>query len=186
MSQDLNHEIAERISELRALQELSTAQMAERLHVDEAAYVRMESGSEDLSVSCLNEIAQALQVDLSLLLTGKESRMNSFCVTRAGKGVAVNRRKQYRYEALAQNFHGKHVEPLLVVCPTKGEDASVALNSHPGQEMDYILEGRLKVVLCGNEIVLNPGDCIYFDSNNPHGMAAVGDQPARFIAIVIE
>lgn len=185
MTQDLNHEIAERICELRDLQEVTTAEMAEKLGVTEETYLKMESGSEDLSVSCLNEIAQILNVDLSLLLTGKESHAIAFTVTRAGKGVQVNRRKQYQYSALFPNFKGKVIEPLLVTCPSKGEDASVALNSHPGQEMDYVLEGKLKIVLCGNEIVLGPGDSIYFDSSNPHGMAAVGDCPAKFIAIVI-
>ena len=185
MSQDLNNEIATRIRELRQLQELTTAQVAEKLGVEESVYVKMESGSEDLSVSCLNEISQILEVELSLLLTGKESRMSSFAVTRAGKGVRVNRRKQYQYDELVPNFKGKFIEPLLVTCPSKGEDASVALNSHPGQEMDYVLEGTLKVVVCGNEIILNPGDTIYYDSNNPHGMAAVGDKPAKFIAIIM-
>ena len=185
MSQEFNQEIATRIRELRELQEITLAEMSKRLGVSEESYKVMESGSEDLSASLLNEIAQILNVDLSLLLTGKESRMNSFAVTRAGKGFRVERRKQYQYESLVSNFKGKRIEPFVVTCPSKGEAAEVSLNSHPGQEMDYILEGTLKVVVCGNEIILNPGDTIFYDSSNPHGMAAVGDKPAKFIAIIM-
>ncbi len=181
---DINREIAERIRELRELRELSTAHMASVLGLSEEAYRTLESGTEDISASRLNDIAHELRVDLALLLTGKESRMSTFTVTRAGQGVSVARRKQYQYQQLAANFTGKKIEPFIVTCPAKGEDASVALNSHPGQEMDYILEGTLKVVVCGNEIILHPGDTIYYDSSNPHGMAAIGDQPAKFIAII--
>lgn len=181
----INQEIADRIRELRELKEMSVDQMAQALSVTPERYQVLESGSEDISASKLNQIAQLFNVDLALLLTGKESRMNTFTVTRAGKGVTVERRKQYQYQALAANFTGKHGEPFLVTCPAKGEDAAVSLNTHPGQEMDYILEGCLKVVICGNEIILNPGDTIFFDSSHPHGMAALGNSPAKFIAIIM-
>ena len=57
-------------------------------------------------------------------------------------------------------------------------------HSHEGQEFDYVLEGTLKIVLGGNELYLQPGDSIYYDSSLPHVMYAVeGD--CRFIAVVI-
>lgn len=182
---EINRDIAARIKELRELRELSAAQMAQSIGVSEDDYLVMESGTADISASRLNEIAHLLGVDLALLLTGKESRMNTFTVTRAGKGVSVQRRSQYQYQALAANFSGKKGEPFLVTCPSHGDDAKAALNSHPGQELDYILEGTLKVVICGNELILQPGDSIYFDSTYPHGMVALGDKPARFIAIIM-
>ena len=182
---DINMEIASRIRELRELKEIKAETVAAALGVDPAAYLKMESGSEDISASRLNEIAHQLGVDLSLLLTGKESRMSTFTVTRAGQGVTIQRRKEYQYQALAANFTGKRAEPFVVVVPPTPEGTPVPVNSHPGQEMDYMLEGQLKVVVCGNEVVLNPGDTIYYDSSNPHGMVAVGGQPARFIAIIL-
>ena len=178
-------EIAVRIKELRELSGISTAEMAASLDLSEAAYQSYEAGKEDISASRLYEIAQKLGVDLALLLTGSTPRMNTFCVTRNGKGVKVERRKQYQYQALAANFANKKAEPFLVTVPVRGDDAEVALNQHPGQELDYVLEGCLKVVVCGNEIILQAGDCIYYDSSNPHGMLAMGEKPAKFIALII-
>ena len=49
----------------------------------------------------------------------------------------------------------------------------------------YVLEGTLKIVLGGNELYLQPGDSLYYDSSLPHVMYAVeGD--CRFIAVVIK
>ena len=178
-------EIASRVKELRELSDISLAEMAEKLNVSETFLEAYEKGTEDISASKLYEIAQILNVDLALLLTGDSPKMDVFTVTRAGKGVAVDRRRQYKYQALAANFANKKTEPFLVTIPSKGEDAEVSLNSHPGQEFDYVLEGTLKLVIHGNVIILNPGDCIYYDSNNPHGMAAIGDTPTKIIALIM-
>lgn len=178
-------EIANRVKELRELSDFTTAEMAECIQASEEWYKSYEAGNEDISASRLYEISQKLGVDLALLLTGEAPRMNRFCVTRKGKGIVVNRRQQYHYQALASNFTNKKTEPFLVTVPPSSPDVEVATNSHPGQEMDYILSGTLKVVICGNVIILNEGDTIYFDSNNPHGMAAIGNQPATFIAIIM-
>jgi quercetin dioxygenase-like cupin family protein len=64
-----------------------------------------------------------------------------------------------------------------------GED--IHLNSHPGQEFNYVLEGTLKIVIDGHELVLEVGDSLYFDATKPHGMQAIGDQTARFLAIIL-
>lgn len=178
-------EIAERVRELRELSGLTPAEMAGCVDWSEAAYAAFEAGQEDISASRLHEIAQKLGVDLALLLTGKTPRMNVFAVTRKGEGVAVERRRQYQYEALAYNFAGKKAESFVVAVPVSEPGAEIALNSHPGQEMDYILEGTLKVVICGNELILTPGDSIYYDSSYPHGMATVGARPARFLAVIL-
>ena len=129
----INQEIADRIRELRELKEMSVDQMAQALSVTPERYQVLESGSEDISASKLNQIAQLFNVDLALLLTGRESRMNTFTVTRAGKGVTVERRKQYQYQALAANFTGKHGEPFLVTCPAKGEDITVVMGVNDEQ-----------------------------------------------------
>jgi quercetin dioxygenase-like cupin family protein len=43
----------------------------------------------------------------------------------------------------------------------------------------------LLVNLAGKEIILNPGDSLYFDSLQPHGMRALDGKPARFLAAIM-
>ncbi|MEG2702741.1 MAG: cupin domain-containing protein, partial [Clostridia bacterium] len=64
-------------------------------------------------------------------------------------------------------------------------DAVKQAHSHEGQEFDYVLAGTLKIVLGGNELYLQEGDSVYYDSGLAHAMYAVeGD--CRFIAVVIK
>ncbi|MDK2892264.1 cupin domain-containing protein [Methanohalophilus sp.] len=176
-------EIALRIKELRELSGTSQEEMASFLDISVEDYRKYESGELDLPVSILFEIAHQLKVDMTVLLTGEDPRMDIFAITRKGEGVNVERRRQYKYEALAPNFIHKKAEPFLVtVEPQSGEQTTP--NSHPGQEFDYVLEGTLKVIIHDNEIILHEGDSIYFDSSYSHSMQVIGNKPVRFLAII--
>jgi quercetin dioxygenase-like cupin family protein len=48
-----------------------------------------------------------------------------------------------------------------------------------------MLEGQLKICIGDNELILNPGDSVYFDSAIPHGMQAMNGRVARFVAVVL-
>lgn len=177
-------EIASRISELRKLSEISAEDMADYLHVDLKTYQEYEDGEKDIPASILYEIAHKLGVDMGLLLTGEETRMHIFNVTRKGKGVRVERRKQYRYENLAEKFIHKKAETFLVTVEPR-EEGRPSTNSHPGQEFDYILEGTIRFYIHDNEIILKAGDSIFFDSSYEHAMEALNNKEAKFLAIVM-
>lgn len=176
-------EIGSRILELRELSDISAEEMAKYLNIDIETYNEYENGVSDIPASILYEIAHKFNVDMGLLLTGEETRMHIFTITRKGKGVAVERRKQYKYENLAQKFIHKKAEPFIVIVEPKEEIPSK--NSHPGQEFDYVLEGTLKIYIHNNEIILNEGDSIFYDSTYEHAMEAMNNKPAKFLAIVM-
>jgi quercetin dioxygenase-like cupin family protein len=110
--------------------------------------------------------------------------MRSYTLTRKDKGVGADRRKDYKYQALAGNFQNRKADPFIVVVEPK-EGSSVSVNSHPGQEFNYMLVGKLKFFIGSKEMVLEPGDSIYFDSGLPHGMLALENKTAKFLAIIL-
>ena len=178
-------EIAQRISELRELSDISPEEMADYLDIPLDVYLGYENYTSDIPASDLFEISHKLGVDMGLLLTGEETRMNIFTVTRKGKGIRVERRKQYQYENLAEKFIHKKAETFMVTVEPRNDGSKPSTNSHPGQEFDYVLEGTLKFYIHDNEIILNEGDSIFFDSQYEHTMKTLNDKPARFLAVVL-
>lgn len=181
---DYNKDIGQRIKELRELSDIEIKEMAEKLDIDEETYIQYENGEIDIPASFLYEIANNFQVDLGLLLTGEESRMSIFDLTRKDKGISVNRRKEYKYENLCEKFIHKKAEMFIVTVDPK-EDTIPSLNAHPGQEFNYILEGSLKLYIHNNEIILNEGDSVFFDSTHRHAMVALNDKKAKFLAAIM-
>ena len=181
---EYNKDIGNRIRELRELSDITIKEIAEKLNIDEEIYIQYENGDIDIPASFIYELANIFKVDLGLLLTGEESKMTIFDVTRANKGVSVDRSKEYTHENLCSNFIHKKAETFLVtVDPEKNPTPS--LNSHPGQEFNYVLEGSLKIYIHNNEIILNEGDCIFFDSTHRHAMVALNGKPAKFLAMIM-
>ncbi len=178
-------EIALRIKELRELSDINTKEISEYLGISEEEYQKYEGGDVDISASVLFEIAHKLGVDMGLLLTGEETRMHIFTVTRKDKGVEVERRKQYKYQNLAEKFIHKKAEPFIVKVEPRADGKKPSTNSHPGQEFDYVLEGEMKFYIHDNEIILKEGDSIFFDSSYEHAMEALNNQPAKFLAIIL-
>jgi len=177
-------EMATRIKTLRESLEISPETIANNLKLSLDQYMEYESGEADIPASLLLNIASQLDVDMAVLLTGENPRMKFFTVTRKDKGVAVERRSQYKYQNLASNFIHKKAEPFLVTVEPKPQGTKPEMNSHQGQEFNYVVQGVLKVYILGNELTLRKGDSVYFDSECPHAMEAMENEPAKFLAII--
>lgn len=131
-------EIALRIRELRKLSDISTEDISAYLKISVEEYQKYEEGNVDIPASIVFEVAQKLGVDMGLLLTGEENRMHIFTVTRKDNGAAVQRRKQYKYENLAEKFIHKKAEPFIVTVEPRSDGTNPSTNSHAGQEFAAI------------------------------------------------
>jgi transcriptional regulator with XRE-family HTH domain len=177
--------IASRIKELREISGLSAESFANELNIETDLFLNYESGNTDIPVGFLFKIAHRCNLELSALLRGDEPKLHVYSVVRKGKGLNVDRRKQYQYESLAYNFIHKKAEPFVVTVEPQDAEIPFEFNSHPGQEFNFVLEGTLLIVVDKHEIILNEGDSVYFDSGYPHAMKALNDRKARFLAFIV-
>ena len=184
-----NHEqilsIAARIKELREISDFQPQDAARRLQISLDEYLSYESGEKDIPISAVIALAEFFGVEVSALLTGGDPRLATYSLTRAGKGVNMAHAHGYSYQALVNNFSGKIAEPFLVTLEPHQANTPVAQNEHSGQEFDYVLEGVMRLVIGETELVLNAGDCVYFNSSYPHGMQPLGETPLKFLAVVL-
>lgn len=177
-------QIAARLKGLRDVLNISSAEAAKTCGIDEQIYLAYELGEKDIPVGVLHRMSQQYGVELSVLLTGNEPRMQHYSVTRKNKGESFERTKAYKYQALAGSFINRKAEPFEVtVCP-KPAGTAFCLNAHPGQEFNYVLEGRMQFNIDGKVMILEAGDSIYFNSGLPHGMLALDNQDCRFLALI--
>lgn len=176
-------QVAARIKEIRDISGVTMETLAAEFNVPKQVYQDYENGQVDIPVSILYKIGRRFNLELASLLTGEEPRLHTYSLTRNGKGVSVERRKDYKYQSLAFNFVHKKIEPFLVTVEPDSSD-KISYNSHPGQEFNYVLEGTLKVVIDGQEVTLNEGDTLFFDSGKNHGMKAMNGKTAKFLAII--
>jgi len=177
-------EIAMRLRGIREATGFSPEALAEASGVTVQDVLAFESGDKEIPVSYLYEVAKACGVDLTALLTGDEAHLQAYSLVRGGQGLSVDRRKAYKYQALAYRFHKPAMEPFLVTVPAK-EESEMEFNRHLGEEFIYMLRGRLEVRLGDDVVTLEPHDSLYISSRTPHAMRGLDGAEAEFLDVII-
>ena len=180
-------EMAARIKELREIENLSVAEMAIKTDVSESEYLACENGESDLNFAFIYRCALAFNVDVTSIIEGHSPKLSNYVYTKAGKGQKIEKAHGMTYFNLASAFKNRIAEPLFVhsVYDEEKQHNDIELTTHAGQELDIVIEGKLKVQVGEHYEVLGPGDSIYYDSSTPHGMIAVDGSDCTFYAIVL-
>ena len=180
-------EMAGRIRALREIEGLEPSQMAAKTGVSTEEYVRCESGESDLNFAFIYRCALALNVNVTEIIEGYSPKLKSYTVTRAGAGQEIAKAHGMVYYNTAYAFQNRIAEPLFVrsAYSEEAQHKDIELTTHAGQELDIVIEGKLMVQVGEHTEVLSAGDTIYYDSDTPHGMIAVGGQDCVFYAIVL-
>jgi len=175
-------DIAIRIKGLRLLSGFTEEEVAETINLSVKDYVKYENGEDDIPVSMLYEMADYFKVNLTEILTGISPKLHDVCQVKRGEGLKIERYDQYDFQSLAYKYANRKIEPLLVTLDWKNTPELV---SHKGQEFNFCLEGRMKVVVGNEDYVLNSGDSLYFNSMIPHKMIALDNKTAKFLTIIL-
>lgn len=181
-------EVAGRIRALREDVDLTMQEMADATGRSVAEYAAQESGEEDLSFTFLYKCAQRLGVDVIELLTGENPHLSGYSLTRAHDGLSIKRRAGFEYLHKAPYFKNKLCEPFLVTAPylEDEQDKPIHLSYHAGQELDYIISGKMLFAYEDHVEQLEAGDLLFYDSGRGHGMIATGGEPCVFLAVVLK
>ncbi len=183
----VNHkikQIADRIKELRQITGLSVEEMAKRTGISEYEYEQCEAGNRNLSIAFLYHCTLSFGVDMGDILEGKSPKLRSYALTRKGEGQRIEEAHNMVGFNLAAGFRNRIALPLYMKLNYR-EGAEIELVTHEGQECDIVISGQMKIQIGSNTEILNPGDCIYYDSGTPHGMIAVGGEDCSFYAVVL-
>ena len=180
-------EMAGRIRALREIEGLEPSQMATKTGISTEEYILCESGERDLNFAFIYRCALALNVNVTEIIEGYSPKLKSYTVTRAGAGQEIAKAHGMVYYNMAYAFQNRIAEPLFVrsAYSEEAQHKDIELTTHAGQELDIVIEGKLMVQVGEHTEVLSAGDTIYYDSDTPHGMIAVGGQDCVFYAIVL-
>ena len=182
---DKINQIAARIKELRIVTGLTVEEMAKRTGTTVEEYEQCEAGNRNLRVAFLYHCTLSFGVDLGDLLEGKSPKLRQYALTRRGGGQRIEEAHNMIGFNLASGFRNRIALPLYMELNNNGDEETIELVTHEGQECDIVIRGHMKIRIGDNTEILGPGDCIYYDSGTPHGMIAVNGEDCAFYAIVL-
>jgi len=170
---------------IRKLKELTLDDLAKRTGFTKGYLSRVENSEKAPPVSTLLNIAKALDVGMSELF-GEGREFTSFSLVKKDERQQMARDGTifgYSYETLAHTYPSKKMEPYILTVPPDIKEH--ALFKHQGEEMLFVLKGRMKFLHADNEYFLETGDCMYFDSDLPHRGFALGGSEVKLLMVIL-
>ncbi|MBW1710796.1 MAG: helix-turn-helix transcriptional regulator [Deltaproteobacteria bacterium] len=187
VSADEDLPVGRRVKQIREQKGLSLTDLAQRTGMDEQTLSDIEKESASPPLGVLVKLGKALEMKLGTLIASGTDR--PYAVVRVSERQKMSRfasqrgtRYGYTYQALAPQKKDRSMEPFLVTLEPVEEE--VPPSTHDGEEFIFVLEGKLEVIIGDAREILEPGDTIYYDSNQPHLVRSYGRNSARIVAVL--
>jgi transcriptional regulator with XRE-family HTH domain len=187
--------VGEKIKRLREGAGLTLEQLAERAGLSTEEMESIEQDMISPALGVLTKVCDGLGVRLGHFF--QQGPRKLFALVRASDEKVGTRFASkngadhgYEYLSLGSEKRQRVMEPFLITItppsdssgePFEGEEVP---GTHGGEEFIYVLEGEIKVDLDDQQVVLGPGDSIYYDASIPHRVLHHGQVPSRVLAVI--
>jgi len=164
--------VGPRLRALRRQRDTTLAALAEATGISVSTLSRLESGQRRPTLELLLPLARAHGVPIDELVgappTG-DPRVHMRPVSRHGMTLIPLTRRPGGVQAykLIIPVHRESPEP----------------QTHEGYEWLYVLDGRLRLVLGDQDLVLRPGEAAEFDTRVPHWFGSAGGRPVELLSL---
>jgi transcriptional regulator with XRE-family HTH domain len=184
--------IGEKIKALRQQKRLTLQELSDMTSLSKPLLSQIENQQVVPPLATLLKISKGLKVGIHFFFED-ESNRQKYVLTRredvredeSVPRPAVNDiSRPYTYHSLAQGLRHKHMEPFLVEFEKRAWDEKLFFKHEGDEEFLYVTEGELDFHYNNEVIRLRAGDSIYYNSSQPHGWVAVGDDKAKAVAVL--
>lgn len=165
-----------RLRHARRVAELTMHQLAMRAGCSESLISKIENAQTTPSLATLHRIASALDTNIAAL-TSEASELSSPVLRQGTRPVMVSGDISLERIVLAQRG-GLLQANIHIVPPGTASDGLIV---HKGEEVGYVLEGQIELLLGDRPYLVNAGDAFTFSSQTPHGYRNVGATTARIL-----
>jgi transcriptional regulator with XRE-family HTH domain len=166
--------VGPRLRALRRQRETTLAGLSAATGISVSTLSRLESGARRPNLELLLPLARAHGVTLDELVgappTG-DPRIHLRPVTRHGLTMVP----------LTRRAGG--IQAYKLVIPASSRRREPDVQTHEGYEWLYVLNGRLRLVLGAQDLVLSPGEAAEFDTHVPHWFGAADAEPVEFLSL---
>src|SRR5215813_1312614 len=172
--------IGQKVRALRLRRSMGLTQLGHRTGLSPALLSKIENGKLVPTISTLLRIATVFEVTLEHFFQN-EHRRRVISITRKDDRDSSSERRFTCEEGfdLARLDLGtgeRKFQPYMAEFLPSPE-AAYRPHMHQGFEFLYVVSGKLRMIVGGDEHELSAGDSIYFDSNLRHGYRCVSETP---------
>lgn len=173
--------VGKKLKAIRLKYDQTIQELAEASTVSSNMISRIERGLTIPSVEILLKLARVYNKSINYFV---EEVSNTHEIVFSSTGRRNKTVYEDEHNMLTESFTSGLRDPQFTsfFCTVKkGGSSGIQEMYHPGDELIYVLEGRLKITVADETYLLNPGDSLSFKSHLPHRWDNVGDGDAKVV-----
>jgi transcriptional regulator with XRE-family HTH domain len=179
-------DIGARIRDARTGKGWTLETLAEQSGLSASFLSQVERGLSTLSIVSLASICRALDLPIeSLFISSGPLDRRAPVVTKSNQQLQIRiGRSPVAYRYLTRQLPEAPIEELLIA--EFPADCSQEASQHRGEELGYLLEGKLTIAVAGTEHALEVGDSYRIEASRPHSYRTGKGRGARVLMAVTE
>lgn len=173
--------VGKKLKVIRLKNDMTIQELAEKSGVSSNMISRVERGLTIPSVEILMKLAGVFDKSINYFVE-EVSTTHEVVFTQPGKRdkTVYDDEHNMHTESFTSGLRDPQFMSFYCTVPPGGTSGRQHMY-HPGDELIYLLEGRLKVTIAEEEYMLSPGDSLSFKSHLPHRWDNIGDQDAKVL-----
>ncbi len=176
-------ELGSRLRQLRKERKLTLQELAAATNLSTGLISKIENFRTLPSLPVLITLAGALRTELSELFAGMNFHLNDrYLVVRRADQKTVEREERpgMQYRVILERPLSAASLQLMFVTVDPGPERDAVVSE--GDEILYILSGRIEFKLDGEPVLLEAGDTLFFDGRIPHAPVNPYNEPVQLLA----
>jgi transcriptional regulator with XRE-family HTH domain len=164
--------VGPRLRRVREQRGVTLTDVAEQTGISKSTLSRLETGQRRPSLELLLPLAQTYRVPLDDLVGAPDV---------GDPRIRLKPKRVHGRTVLPLTRHPAGVQAWKIVIPAR--QSRPEPRSHDGYEWLYVLSGRMRLVLGEQDLVLDVGEVVEFDTQLPHWFGSTGEGPAEVLSI---
>jgi len=165
-------QVGPRLRRVREQRGVTLTDLAATTGISKSTLSRLENGQRKPSLELLLPLAQAHRVPLDDLVGAPEV---------GDPRIRLKPRRVNGRTVLPLTSAAGAVQAWKIVIPASQRTPKPRV--HDGYEWLYVLTGRMRLVLGEQDLVLEPGEAVEFETSLPHWFGSAGEGPAEVLSI---
>lgn len=173
-------DLGNRIRTKRLEQNMSIKEMAERTGLTSGFISQVERNQTEPSITSLRKISEALDVAVFNFFIDEVN--NNSVVRKNQRQMLKFPDSHLVYELLSPDLN-RQMEMFFATLESGAATCDEPL-SHKGEEVIFVLSGKMEIQIGNEKYDLDEGDSIYYFANVPHRIVNTGDIDLEFISTI--
>lgn len=184
-----DYNIGAKIKVLRRSKKMTLQDVANETGFSTALLSQIENNNVSPPIATLSKIAHFFDVKIGYFFSENEEECR-FEVLRSSERTIIPKvvsqdgtNHGYFFESLSVRKKNKKMDPFLLTLNEKVTNTDTY--SHNGEEFIFVMKGTAELLLDDQRIILNEGDCVYFDAHLKHRLLSPGGDEVKVLAVVM-